>query len=135
MLKLLRYGLLALAAALAPIAAVHANADCDAAAPVEPLLVPLEAFSVGPLLPLAQIAEAIPLPRLAAGLAPLRGTTFELMSPLLATPDLGSWQMLSDRFWLPLAVDEARVTQEGVTALDETLERWLLAPVEQAVPF
>ena len=138
MLKAVRVSLLALAAALAPITAVHANANCDVAAPVEPLLAPLEVFSVGPLLPplpLGQVAEAIPLPRIGAGIAPLRGTTFELMSPLLATPDLGTWQMLSNRYWFPLAMDEASVTQEGVIALDEPIAGWLLAPVERAVPF
>jgi hypothetical protein len=136
MLKAIRSGLLVLAAGLAPITAVHANADCDAAAPEEPLLAPLEAFSVGGrLLPLAPVADPILLPRIGAGLEPLGGNKFELLSPLLPTPNLGSWQILSDRYWLPLSVSEARLTQEGVTALDETVERWLSAPVERAVPF
>ncbi len=133
MLRAFRVGLLVVAAALAPITAVFASADCATATPADPALVPFEPVGVAPLLSLVEVSDTVPLAPNAAILGPLRPTTFELMSPLLATPDLNNWQMLSDRYWFPLAVDEAKVTQD--TAFPGPPEGWLLGPVERAVPF
>jgi len=121
------FGAVASLLGLAPMAGALASAECQATEP-ETLVAPLSVLTLSPAVSLAQMAEVLDV-----AVTPVQ---FQLMSPVVETDHIGSWQMPAGRYWLSLEVSEAKVAQEGVGIADEDLESWLLAPaVSVAVPF
>ena len=116
----------------APMAAVHASADCQAT-DAEALVARLTSFS-----PSVRSVETAPITavpeeeQLVATSVPFE---FKLM-PAIVDADTAKWQMPAGRYWFSLEVSEAKISQNGVGIPDEDIESWLLAPADSlAVPF